>query len=276
MKNKDYYIRRAIVGFKTLVIYFTVTRPQYERAYQVNGKFSKDELLKQLDFLTKCRENTGFKNAHLKQYTNCQRTFNYTFDIPSRLIEKVLGDYKDENGKTVRISIKEIVKELEDTGWLRKLNQGSVPSKQSDGSYKKLFWWGNKYFIANKAYWFKLLEDERYSDYVRYRKTEFVRRVVKLISKWRKANAKSPKQQQKVVHTPSPITETVLKNAFMYGVLTGEQYRNLAIRLFNTDEGLIAKRRKWVAQHPEVRKTGDELKVLEERFKAMLKGDNTG
>ena len=105
MKNRDYYMRRAEVGFKTLVIYFSVTRPQYEKAYHKGGKFDKDVLLRQMDFLSSWEKRSKREKELLaKRYSDYARTFNYTFDIPVGLVKEILGKYR-----RTRISIKDIL-----------------------------------------------------------------------------------------------------------------------------------------------------------------------
>lgn len=44
-KDLSFYVQRAVDDFKTLVIYFNVTRPQYEPAFKVDGKFSIKKLM---------------------------------------------------------------------------------------------------------------------------------------------------------------------------------------------------------------------------------------
>lgn len=124
-KDRQFYIDRAIDNFKTLVIYFCVTRPQFEKSYKVNGKFSIDELLKQMDFVSRWDNQTkDFQKHNHSIYTKYSAAFNYTFGMPSRLVEKVLGCYRDENGKQVRVSIDDVLAPLLKTNQLKILNDG--------------------------------------------------------------------------------------------------------------------------------------------------------
>ena len=184
MKNRDYYMRRAEVGFKTLVIYFSVTRPQYEKAYHKDGKFDKDVLLRQMDFLsTWDKRSKREKELLAKRYSEYARTFNYTFDIPVGLVKEILGKYRRS-----RISIKEITDKLEADGWLEVKNAGTRTKKGEDGKAHVVCWWHKKYLIANKKYWLQLLSDKKYSDYQKYPRDEegFVQRAVSIIAKYRK------------------------------------------------------------------------------------------
>ena len=197
MKNRDYYIRRAEVGFKTLVIYFSVTRPQYEKAYHKDDKFDKDVLMRQMDFLsTWDKRSKREKELLAKRYSEYARTFNYTFDIPVGLVKEILGKYRRS-----RISIKEITDKLEADGWLEVKNAGTRTKKGEDGKAHVVCWWHKKYLIANKKYWFKLLSDNKYSDYLKYPedKEGFVKRAVKIIKKYRQNTIKTEEKDMTTV-----------------------------------------------------------------------------
>ena len=208
MKNRDYYIRRAEVGFKTLVIYFSVTRPQYEKAYHKDDKFDKDVLMRQMDFLsTWDKRSKREKELLAKRYSEYARTFNYTFDIPVGLVKEILGKYRRS-----RISIKEITDKLEADGWLEVKNAGTRTKKGEDGKAHVVCWWHKKYLIANKKYWFKLLSDNKYSDYLKYPedKEGFVKRAVKIIKKYRKNTIKT---EEKDMTTVEELKEEFIKEA---------------------------------------------------------------
>ena len=208
MKNRDYYIRRAEVGFKTLVIYFSVTRPQYEKAYHKDDKFDKDVLMRQMDFLsTWDKRSKREKELLAKRYSEYARTFNYTFDIPVGLVKEILGKYRRS-----RISIKEITDKLEADGWLEVKNAGTRTKKGEDGKAHVVCWWHKKYLIANKKYWFKLLSDNKYSDYLKYPKDKegFVQRAVSIIAKYRKNTIKT---EEKDMTTVEELKEEFIKEA---------------------------------------------------------------
>ena len=208
MKNRDYYIRRAEVGFKTLVIYFSVTRPQYEKAYHKDDKFDKDVLMRQMDFLsTWDKRSKREKELLAKRYSEYARTFNYTFDIPVGLVKEILGKYRRS-----RISIKEITDKLEADGWLEVKNAGTRTKKGEDGKAHVVCWWHKKYLIANKKYWLKLLSDKKYSDYLKYPedKEGFVKRAVSIIAKYRKNTIKT---EEKDMTTVEELKEEFIKEA---------------------------------------------------------------
>ena len=208
MKNRDYYIRRAEVGFKTLVIYFSVTRPQYEKAYHKDDKFDKDVLMRQMDFLsTWDKRSKREKELLAKRYSEYARTFNYTFDIPVGLVKEIIGKYR-----RTRISIKEITDKLEADGWLEVKNAGTRTKKGEDGKAHVVCWWHKKYLIANKKYWLKLLSDKKYSDYLKYPedKEGFVQRAVSIIAKYRKNTIKT---EEKDMTTVEELKEEFIKEA---------------------------------------------------------------
>jgi hypothetical protein len=188
-RDKEYYLRRAAKGFKTLVIYFCVTRPQYEKAYRKDGKFSKDELMRQMDFLSNWKSKSRReKQFSAKKYAAYSKAFNYTFDIPRKLVSDVLGAYQDETGKLVRIHCDEVVDKLVADGFIEKVNHGTRGKMDEDGTYKVKAYWTNKYLLANRDFWLKLLADPRFSDYTKYPRDDegFVLRAIRIIAKYRK------------------------------------------------------------------------------------------
>lgn len=208
MENRDYYIRRAEVGFKTLVIYFSVTRPQYEKAYHNDDKFDKDVLMRQMDFLSTWNKRSKREKELLaKRYSEYARTFNYTFDIPVGLVKEIVGKYRRS-----RISIKEITDKLVADGWLEVKNAGTRTKRGEDGKAHVVCWWHKKYLIANKKYWFKLLSDNKYSDYRKYPEDEegFVKRAVKIIAKYRENTIKT---EEKDMTTVEELKEEFIREA---------------------------------------------------------------
>ena len=208
MKNRDYYMRRSEVGFKTLIIYFSVTRPQYEKAYHKDGKFDKDVLLHQMEFLSSWdKRSKREKELLAKRYSQYARTFNYTFDIPVGLVKEILGKYR-----RTRISIKEITDKLEADGWLEVKNAGTRTKKCEDGKAHVVCWWHKKYLIANRKYWLQLLSDKKYSDYNKYPRDEegFVQRAVSIIAKYRKNTIT---EEDKEMTTVEELKEEFIKEA---------------------------------------------------------------
>lgn len=188
MRPREWYWRRAKFKFKLLVVYFCVTRPQYEKAYGVNGKFSADELLRQLDFLDKWKSRPGyFKTRHAREYAEYDRNFNYTFSIPNGLIRDVLGQWRDESGKTARIPVKKMVAELKAEGFLKKCGHGTKTERDDAGKWHVKCWWDTKYLLANKKYWLKLMSMEKWADYTKWPRDDegFTQEVVEKIAKWR-------------------------------------------------------------------------------------------
>ena len=198
-RDKEYYLRRAAKGFKTLVIYFCVTRPQYEKAYRKDGKFSKDELMRQMDFLSNWKSKSRREKQLLaKKYAAYSKAFNYTFDIPRKLVSDVLGAYQDEAGKLVRIHYDEVVDKLVADGFIEKVNHGTRGKVDEDGTYKVKAYWTNKYLLANRDYWFKLLADPNFSDYTKYPLDDegFVVRAIRIIAKYRKQTISQKPDQE--------------------------------------------------------------------------------
>lgn len=208
-RDREYYLRRATKGFKTLVVYFCVTRPQYETAYHKDGKFSKKELMRQMDFLSNWKSRSRREKELLaKNYATYSRTFNYTFDIPRKLVSDVLGAYQDETGKLVRIHCDEVVDKLVADGFIDKVNHGTRGKVDDDGNYKVKAYWTNKYLLANRDYWLKLLADPKYSDYTKYPLDDegFVLRAIKIIAKYRKKTIPQKPAQERDEKKSAPTT----------------------------------------------------------------------
>lgn len=186
-----FYIDRAVKDFKTLVIYFNVTRPQYEPEFKECGKFSVEKLIEVQRYL-----KAGWKKADdVKKYNRLSAAYNYTFGIPNELVRKVLGEYVDENGKHHRIPVRPIVKWLQNEGWLGEetdAGKGFVKDKET-GKWKTVCQWRKKYPLANLKYWLKLIADNNYGDLntIPYAST----RVKRIIMKWH--NEWAGKKQEK-------------------------------------------------------------------------------
>ena len=254
-KDKCFYERRAKIGFKTLMIYYNVTRPQFEIGYRgKDGKFSKEEMFNQLDFLKKW-DKCGSKKRLAHQYATYAKRFNYTFGIPSRLVEKVLG----KDGDDKRISVKLVLALLSDV--VEEVNAGTRTR-----NFMKVAWWVKKYMFKNNSYWNVLLDKPQYSKLETFPQDEegFTKRAIEIIFYWNKHHV-----MKKEAEKPS-ISEDELKNAYCYGVLTDDEYKQLATKLFNTDEKTIELRRKWVSEHPEFKKSGEELNIYIKRFNELL------
>ena len=162
-KNKQYYLELASNTFKYIVIYFDVTRPQYEKNYRQNGRFSIDELLKQIGILK------GFNKKDPKvinDYNNVRNrsryetTSNYTFGIPSWITEKLQFRYFDDDGNRKRLTVDEIVDYVSANYFkIKVLNKGKK-NKIVDGK-KTIVSWNKKYIIDDTEIWKSMFNDRR-------------------------------------------------------------------------------------------------------------------
>ena len=228
-KDKDYYLRRAISGFKVLIIYQCVTKPQFDPAYKVNGKFSKDKLFEESEFFNKW-ETMGqqARRRYAKMYADYSKHHNLAFGLDCRLVESILGTYRDEDGRKIRISIDEVLQNLK--GWVKCTGNGTKTKKNKEGKAEVVCWWRKKYFISSKEQWLKMLNDPKYSDYTKYPLDDegFVLRAIKIISKFRK---------QTIHKRYSTIKE--LFTDFMLGNIEDETFKTLARKQFHQNEASI-------------------------------------
>lgn len=193
-RNKAYYLQRAVDGFKTLIIYQCVTKPQFDPVYKdENGKFSKDKMIEESAFLdnwnrlSKKRRNYHIKHhtEYFKQYKKHSTHHNLAFGLDCKLVEQILGCYRDDDGKKVRITIEEVLQNLD--GWYKCSNRGKTIRKDANGTPRAVCWWKKKYFIADEEEWISLLSNPMYSNLDKYpRATDGESLAIEQIWKYRK------------------------------------------------------------------------------------------
>ena len=162
-KNKQYYLELASKTFKYIVIYFDVTRPQYENNYRQNGRFSIDELLKQIAILNGFTEKNPeviYDNYNVMNRSRFETTFNYTFNVPKWILGKLQFRYFDENGNRKRLTVDEIVDYVSANYFkINVLNKGKK-NKIVDGK-KTIVSWNKKYLIDDTELWKSMFNDKR-------------------------------------------------------------------------------------------------------------------
>ena len=162
-KNKQHYLELASKTFKYIVIYFDVTRPQYENNYRQNGRFSIDELLKQIAILNGFTEKNPeviYDNYNVMNRSRFETAFNYTFNVPKWIIGKLQFRYFDENGNRKRLTVDEIVDYVSSNYFkINVLNKGKK-NKIVDGK-KTIVSWNKKYLIDDTELWKSMLNDKR-------------------------------------------------------------------------------------------------------------------
>lgn len=161
--DKQYYLELASNTFKYIIIYFDVTRPQYEKNYRFNGRFSIDELLKQIailkGFTEKDKSITGI-NYNVMNRSRFETTFNYTFGIPSWIINKLQFRYFDENGNRKRLTVDEIVQYVSEHHFkIREINKGKK-NRMVNGE-KSIVSWNKKYLLEDSELWKSMFNDRR-------------------------------------------------------------------------------------------------------------------
>lgn len=161
--DKQYYLELASKTFKYIVIYFDVTRPQYEKNYRYNGRFSIDELLKQISILkgfTKKDPDVINDYNNVRNRSRYETTSNYTFGIPSWITEKLQFRYFDDNGNRKRLTVDEIVQYVSEHHFkITEVNKGKK-NKIVDGK-KTIVSWNKKYRIDDTELWKSMFNDKR-------------------------------------------------------------------------------------------------------------------
>ena len=161
--DKQHYLELASNTFKYIVIYFDVTRPQYEKNYRFNGRFSIDELIKQIAILngfTQKNENVTGIHYNVINRSRFETTFNYTFGIPSWMIKKLQFQYFDDNGIRQQLTVDEIVQSVSDNYFKIKVVNKGKKNKIVDGK-KTIVSWNTKYLIDDTEIWKSMFNDRR-------------------------------------------------------------------------------------------------------------------
>ena len=195
--DKQYYLELASNTFKYIIIYFDVTRPQYEKNYRYNGRFSIDELLKQIGILKGFNEKdpkviNDYNNV--RNRSRYETTSNYTFGIPSWITEKLQFRYFDDNGNRKRLTVDEIVQYVSEHHFkITEVNKGKK-NKIVDGK-KTIVSWNKKYRIDDTELWKSMFNDRRN---LRIETMEGVTtRAVKLIDEFNKKFNKNFSEEHK-------------------------------------------------------------------------------
>lgn len=161
--DKQYYLELASNTFKYIIIYFDVTRPQYEKNYRYNGRFSIDELLKQIGIVKRFyKKDPKVINDYnnVRNLSRYETTYNYTFGIPSWITEKLQFRYFDDNGNRKRLTVDEIVQHVSEHHFkITEVNKGKK-NKIVDGK-KTIVSWNKKYKIDDTELWKSMFNDRR-------------------------------------------------------------------------------------------------------------------
>lgn len=268
--NKAYYLQRAIDGFKTLIIYQCVTKPQFDPAYKdANGKFSKDKMIEESEFLdnwnrlSKKRQNYHIKHhtEYFKQYKKHSTHHNLAFGLDCKLVEQILGCYRDDEGKKVRITIEEVLQNLD--GWYKCSRRGKTIRKDANGTPRAVCWWKKKYFVADEEEWISLLSNPMYSNLDKYpRRTDGEEWAIEQIWKYRK--------QTIVKHYPNEIE---LVKDFTEGNIDELVFRSVAKRQFKIAsaeiDAVISRKRGMTNGNPETKENETATHIQDKQGKAF-------
>lgn len=180
---------RARRDFKDLVIYFCVTRAKHNKDFFDNGTFSSKKMMGMFKLVESWKSRSASeKKMCAKQYADVSKTLNYAFGIDHQLVKQVLGRYLDANGKKVCIKIDDILNLInKDKEVIKEVNagkkfefEGGKHKKDDKGKSIVKCYWSKKYLIANRDYWFMLLNDEKYSDVRKFASS----RLQKIVFDW--------------------------------------------------------------------------------------------
>lgn len=182
-------LKNAVKRFKVLVTYFDVTRPQYDLAFKdKNGRFSKDIVSQKMNFLSRWNPRQRHSADQYRLHVRYSIEVNRTFSIPSRLVETIIGSWRDDDGVRHRIPVEKVVSILIEEGWLKMEMNAGAKFKKVDGGFEKKYSFKKKY-LMNEKVWNAYVDDPAYSDYITYPgfcDDPEVKRAIHIISTWRK------------------------------------------------------------------------------------------
>lgn len=208
--SKREALKCSMVAFRTLMLNVCVTHLQKVKEYQKNGKFDLKLFDDQMEFLSAWKNKSQlFKRTNAQLYRRYATTFNYAFKYDSKLIDKLMCGYVGDDGRFHRTSVKEVVKELCDEGFLdatKLMKRGAKFRKGEDGEYSKEYDWTNKYFLANRKQWYSMLKMEAYKSWNTYPKDNhddvyetYKNRAIRIISAYYAQFRKDAKEEAKPV-----------------------------------------------------------------------------
>lgn len=213
-KSYDDRVLEAAQDFKNLVIYFCVTRAQHYQDFFDQGSFSIEKLLHMLDFLDNWKSKSAYeRKRYANAYAKYSRAINYAFGISKKLVLAALGYARKDDGRLCRIHLDEVLNLLnKDKQTIKVVNAGRkfeyvedadgnfVHKKDEKGKSVLKCYWCKKYLIADRAYWFSLLKNEKYNDIIKYGSP----RLQKIIFKWQKKNKKKNEELEEVEEVKEP------------------------------------------------------------------------
>lgn len=186
--SKVMAVKRAAEDFKALVLYYNVTRPQQLPYFKKDGKFSIKEFKRQINFGGKTMgavKRMNLDNTKNRQFRACQAHYNYTFGIPRDRINSVLGSYRNDDGRQIRITVQDVLPIVEaDIG---KLTQ--KPHGEAWGEYSYCGKW-----LMDETNRDKYLKDRKWSDiFIAPGVSDYFKKLVK---KWIKEDMERNNKKQ--------------------------------------------------------------------------------
>lgn len=205
--TKDDAVKRAAQDFKTLIIYYNVTRPQQLPYFKRDGKFSIKEMKRQINFGGKSMDTVKKMNLdenQMKQFMSCQAHYNYTFGIPRERINAVLRFYRDDNGHKIRIRVQDVLPIVE-------ADIGTIEHKSHGEAWGKYSFCGK--WMMDEKIRDNYLKDKKWSDI--YNAPNVSKHFKELIDKWIKEDRRrnNKKHTEDKDMTIDEIREEVITEA---------------------------------------------------------------
>ena len=241
--TKEDAVKRAAQDFKTLILYYNVTRPQQLPYFKRNGKFSIKEMKRQINFGGKSMGTVKRMNLdenQMKQFMACQAHYNYTFGIPRERINAVLGFYRDDTGHKIRIRVQDVLPIVE-------ADIGTIEHKPHGEAWGKYSFCGK--WMMDEKIRDNYLKDKKWSDI--YNAPNVSEHFKKLMKKW----IEEDRRRNNKKHTEEKdMTVEELKEEFIQESGHAEPIQEVEPPKQEQEESLDDLVRAWNNKTPEVKK----------------------
>lgn len=152
--SKENALKQAVEEFQFIIAYWNVVRPQYRKAFKLNGVFNFCEVEKGFAIVNNWKNK--WKNATPQEYTEYKKysaAINFTFGLKSESLKPILHWYSDENGNKGQLTLSEIIEATSrEFAPIKVINNGKINAK-INGKFQTIASWSSKYLIDDKVIW---------------------------------------------------------------------------------------------------------------------------
>ena len=183
--SKENALKQAVEEFQFIIAYWNVVRPQYRKAFKLNGVFNFCEVEKGFAIVNNWKNK--WKNATPQEYAEYKKysaAINFTFGIKSESLKPILHWYSDENGNKGQLTLAEIIEATSrEFAPIKVINNGKINAK-INGKFQTIASWPSKYLIDDKVIWKSLFKPGSNNiENIRINGKGASKKIIKLIKK---------------------------------------------------------------------------------------------